>query len=171
MKTRYTVALSMIAGAALGGVAVQGVHAQLTAKKAYTISELEVLDAQAAPGVAQRVQAAQAEAGGRNLRTDGMLFSNRDRVAALALASKLPAVYPEAEFVAAGGLSSYGPSLPDLFRRAASYVDKILKGAKAGDLPIEQPTKFELAINLKTAQALGLTISREFQLRADEVIE
>jgi putative ABC transport system substrate-binding protein len=100
-----------------------------------------------------------------------MLFSNRDRVAALALASKLPAVYPEAEFVAAGGLSSYGPSLPDLFRRAASYVDKILKGAKAGDLPIEQPTKFELAINLKTAQALGLTISREFQLRADEVIE
>src|SRR5215831_16385218 len=71
MKTRYTVALSMIAGAALGGVAVQGVHAQLTAKKAYTISELEVLDAQAAPGVAQRVQAAQAEAGGRNLRTGG----------------------------------------------------------------------------------------------------
>ena len=103
--------------------------------------------------------------------TDGMLFSNRDRVAALALASKLPAVYPEAEFVAAGGLSSYGPNLPDLFRRAASYVDKILKGAKAGVLPIEQPTKFELAINLKTAQALGLTISREFQLRADEVIE
>jgi putative tryptophan/tyrosine transport system substrate-binding protein len=103
--------------------------------------------------------------------TDGMLFSNRDRVAALALASKLPAVYPEAEFVVAGGLSSYGPSLPDLFRRAASYVDKILKGAKASDLPIEQPTKFELAINLKTAQALGLTISREFQLRADEVTE
>jgi putative ABC transport system substrate-binding protein len=100
-----------------------------------------------------------------------MLFSNRDRVAALALASKLPAVYPEAEFVAAGGLSYYGPSLSDLFRRAASYVDKILKGTKAGDLPIEQPTKFELAINLKTAQALGLTISREFQLRADEVIE
>jgi putative ABC transport system substrate-binding protein len=103
--------------------------------------------------------------------TDGMLFSNRDRVASLALASKLPAIYPEAEFVAAGGLSSYGPSLPDLYRRAASYVDKILKGAKAGDLPIEQPTKFELAINLKIAQPLGLTISYEFQQRADEVIE
>jgi putative tryptophan/tyrosine transport system substrate-binding protein len=103
--------------------------------------------------------------------TDGMLFNERDRVVELALKSKLPAVYPEAEFVAAGGLSSYGPSLPDLFRRAASYVEKILKGARPGDLPIEQPTKFELAINLKTAQALGLVISREFQLRADEVIE
>jgi putative tryptophan/tyrosine transport system substrate-binding protein len=103
--------------------------------------------------------------------TDGMLFSQRDRVVELASKSKVPGVYPEAEFVVAGGLASYGPSLPDLFRRAASYVDKILKGAKAGDLPIEQPTEFELAINLKTAQALGLTISREFQLRADEVIE
>jgi putative ABC transport system substrate-binding protein len=103
--------------------------------------------------------------------TDGMLFSQRDRVAELALKSKRPGVYPEAEFVAAGGLASYGPSLPDLFRRAASYVDKILKGAKPADLPIEQPTKFELVVNLKTAQMLGLTISREFQLRADEVIE
>src|SRR5262249_2165413 len=103
--------------------------------------------------------------------TDGMLFSNRDRVAALALASKLPAVYPEAEFVAAGGVFSYGPHLPGLFRRAPNYLGTILQGAKAGDLPIEQPTKFELAINLETAQALGLTIIREFQLRADEVIE
>jgi putative ABC transport system substrate-binding protein len=103
--------------------------------------------------------------------TDGMLFSQRDRVAELALKNKRPGVYPEAEFVAAGGLASYGPSLPDLFRRAASYVDKILKGAKPADLPIEQPSKFELVVNLKTAQMLGLTISREFQLRADEVIE
>jgi putative ABC transport system substrate-binding protein len=103
--------------------------------------------------------------------TDGMLFSQRAGVTELALQSKLPAVYPEAELPAAGGLASYGPSLPDLFRRAASYVDKILKGAKPADLPIEQPTKFELVVNLKTAQALGLAISREFQLRADEVIE
>ena len=111
------------------------------------------------------------DARGVSTLSDAMLFSHRDRVAELALASKLPAIYPEAEFVAAGGLSSYGPSLPDLFRRAATYVDKILKGARPGDLPIEQPTKFELAVNLKTAQALGLAISREFQLRADEVIE
>jgi len=110
-------------------------------------------------------------ADGLSTFTDGMLFSQRDRVVELALKSKLPGVYPEAEFAAAGGLASYGPSLPDLFRRAASYVDKILKGAKPTELPIEQPSKFELVVNLKTAQALGLTISREFQLRADEVIE
>ena len=103
--------------------------------------------------------------------TDGMLASQRDLVVELALKSKRPGVYPEAEFVAAGGLASYGPSLPDLFRRAAGYVDKILKGAKPADLPIEQPSKFELVVNLKTARALGLAISREFQLRADEVIE
>ena len=103
--------------------------------------------------------------------TDGMLFSHRARVTELAVKSKLPAVYPEAGFPMTGGLASYGPSLPDLFRRAASYVDKIVKGAKPADLPIEQPTKFELVINLKTAKALGLAVSREFQLRADEVIE
>ena len=89
----------------------------------------------------------------------------------LALKSKLPAVYPEAEFATAGGLASYGPSLPELFHRAASYVDKIIKGAKPADLPIEQPAKFELVVNLKTAKSLGLPISRDFQLRADQLIE
>jgi putative ABC transport system substrate-binding protein len=83
----------------------------------------------------------------------------------------LPAVYPEAEFATAGGLASYGPSLSELFRRAADYVDKILKGAKPADLPIEQPTKFELVVNLKTAKSLGLPISHDFQLRADQLIE
>ena len=92
---------------------------------------------------------------------DGMLFSQRARVVELALKSRRPAIYPEAEFAAAGGLASYGPSLPDLFRRAAGYVEKILKGEKPADLPIEQPTKFELVVNLTTAQMLGLTISRE----------
>ncbi len=110
-------------------------------------------------------------AGGMVSLSDAMLFTQRDRVAELELKSRLPAVYPEAEFTAAGGLASYGPSLSDLFRRAGGYVDKILKGAKPATLPIEQPTKFELVVNLKTAKALGLAISRDFELRADEVIE
>jgi putative ABC transport system substrate-binding protein len=102
---------------------------------------------------------------------DAMLFSQRELVVTLALNNQLAAVHPEAEFVEAGGLVSYGASLADLFRRAASYVDKILKGTKPSVLPIEQPSKFELVINLKAARTLDLTISREFLLRADEVIE
>ena len=80
------------------------------------------------------------------------------RIVELAASHKLPAIYQSREFVAVGGLMSYGPDRNDLFRRAATYVDKILKGAKPADLPVEQPTKFELVVNLKTAQALGLTI-------------
>ena len=102
---------------------------------------------------------------------NAMLFSQRERVTALALTNKLAGVYPEIEFVQVGGLLSYGPSLADLFRRAATYVDKILKGTPPSQLPIEQPNKLELVVNVKTAQLLGLTISRDFSLRADEVIE
>jgi ABC-type uncharacterized transport system substrate-binding protein len=102
---------------------------------------------------------------------DGMLYSQRERVVTLARENRLASLHPETGFVEAGGLVSYGPSLPDLFLRAATYVDKILKGAKPADLPVEQPTKFELVVNLKAAQALGLTVGREFLLRADEVIE
>jgi putative ABC transport system substrate-binding protein len=89
----------------------------------------------------------------------------------LAAKYRLPAIYETGEYVRSGGLLSYGPSLMELFRRSATYVDKILKGAKPGDLPVEQPTKFELVVNLKTAKALGITIWESFLQRADEVIE
>ena len=100
-----------------------------------------------------------------------MLGAERRRVADLAVKNRLPTVHPGRGPVEAGGLMSYGANLADLHRRAATYVDKILKGAKPGDLPVEQPTKFELVINLKTAKALGLTIPQSLLLRADEVIQ
>jgi putative ABC transport system substrate-binding protein len=96
---------------------------------------------------------------------------HRARLAELAMKHRLPGIYENRDYVKAGGLMSYGPSFPDLFRRSASYIDRILKGAKPADLPIEQPTKFELVINLKTAKALGLTIPPSVLLQADEVIE
>jgi putative ABC transport system substrate-binding protein len=102
---------------------------------------------------------------------DVFTFVHRPRIVALAAKNRLPAIYSSRGAVEAGGLMSYGPQLRDLFRRAATYVDKILKGAKAGDLPVEQPTKFELVINLKTAKALGLTIPPSLLKRADDVIQ
>ena len=101
----------------------------------------------------------------------GAMFANeRGRLVDLVAKNRLPAVYPNRDYVDAGGLMSYGPDVADLWRRAATYVDKILKGAKPADLPVEQPTKFELVINLKTARALGLAIPQPVLGRADEVI-
>ena len=103
--------------------------------------------------------------------TDPILYSQRSQILDLAAGSRLPAMYPYRAFAEAGGLISYAPNDRDVFRRAASYVDRILKGANPGDLPVEQPTKFELVINLKTAKALGLTIPDKLLALADEVIE
>jgi putative tryptophan/tyrosine transport system substrate-binding protein len=98
-------------------------------------------------------------------------FTNRGRIATFAQRNRLPSMYANRDYVDAGGLMSYGPSAADLYRRAATYVDKILKGAPPADLPVEQPTKFELVINLKTAKALGLTIPQTLLLQANQIIE
>jgi putative tryptophan/tyrosine transport system substrate-binding protein len=102
---------------------------------------------------------------------DALVDALRARINTLALGARLPTIYPNREYLQAGGLMSYGPNFPDLFRRAAEFVDKILHGAKPGGLPVEQPTKFELVINLTAAKALGLTIPEAFLLRVDETIE
>ena len=112
-----------------------------------------------------------ARLGALTVLTSPMLFSERRRLVDLAATNRLPTVYTLREFVDAGGLMSYGPNAADLYRRAATYVDKILKGAKPSDLPVEQPTKFELVINLKTAKAFGLTIPPSLLARADHVVE
>ena len=98
-------------------------------------------------------------------------FANRAQIVSFAQRNRLPSMFPTKEYVDSGGLMSYGPSLVDLFRRAAGYVDKILKGAKPADLPVQQPTKFELVINLKTAKVLGLTLPQSLLRRADDVIQ
>jgi putative ABC transport system substrate-binding protein len=110
-------------------------------------------------------------AGGILVARDALVLAQRTQIAALAAKSRLPAVYGFRENVEAGGLMAYGASVSAMYRRAATYVDKILKGAKPADLPVEQPNKFELVINLKTAKALGLTIPPSLLQRADEVIQ
>jgi ABC-type uncharacterized transport system substrate-binding protein len=114
---------------------------------------------------------AQSANGGLILTASPLSAVHRDLIITLAAQYKLPAVYITRDFVAAGGLISYGPNFIDQFRRAAGYVDRILKGAKPADLPVQAPTKYELAINLKTAKALGLTVPQSILARADDVIE
>ncbi|HET9119110.1 MAG TPA: ABC transporter substrate-binding protein, partial [Solirubrobacterales bacterium] len=125
------------------------------------------------PGDLEGVFAAVTRARSDSLFVTGgpVLFNMRTQIARLALRHRLPSISAIIEDVEAGGLMSYGASLNDQWRRAATYVDKILKGAKPGDLPVEQPTKFELVINLKTAKALGLTIPPSLLARADQVLE
>jgi len=105
------------------------------------------------------------------LPTEPLVLTNRVRINTMALGARLPTMYSGREYVESAGLMSYGPNRPDLFRRAGDFVDKILHGAKPADLPVEQPTKFDLIINLTTAKALGLKVPESFLLRVDEVIE
>jgi putative tryptophan/tyrosine transport system substrate-binding protein len=147
---------------------VQKKHAEVAARALGV--ELQSLPVQSPDDFESAFRAARGADG--LLQPDDPLFLTHRRVLAeLAIRNRLPAVYGFREHVDAGGFMSYGAYFPDLYRRAATYVDKILKGAKPGDLPIEQPTKFELVINLKTAKALGLTIPPSLVARADEVIQ
>jgi putative ABC transport system substrate-binding protein len=125
------------------------------------------------PGELDRAFAAmrEARAGALIVESSSMLFTWRERLADLALKNRLPTVFAQRQYAEAGGLMAYSADFSDLFRRAATFVDKILKGAKPADLPVEQPTKWEFVINLKTAKALGLTIPPALLRRADEVIQ
>jgi putative ABC transport system substrate-binding protein len=141
-----------------------------TLAPAFKVS-LQILDARTPDDLDAAFAAASKErAGGMVVVQDAMFLGQRGRLAELAARSRLPAIYGIPEHAEAGGLMAYAANRPDIFRRAAIYIDKILKGAKPADLPVEQPTKFELVINLKTAKQIGLTIPPNVLARADKVI-
>jgi ABC-type uncharacterized transport system substrate-binding protein len=130
----------------------------------YDVRKAEDMERAFSSAIAQRVNAL-------SVGNDSVLIANRIQVVQLAARHRLPAIYATRDFVDAGGLLSYAAHYPDLYRRAAAYVDKIFKGATPADLPVEQPTKFEIVVNLKAASALGLTVPTTLLARADEVIE
>ena len=133
--------------------------------------EVAALEIQRAEDIAPAFEALKGHADALYVVVDPLINTNRVRINTLALAARLPTMHGFREHVEAGGLMSYGPNYPDLFRRAADFVDKILRGAKPADMPVEQPTKFDFVINVKTARALGLDIPPSLLARADEVIE
>ena len=133
--------------------------------------EIVPVDIKRAEDIAPAFDAFGGSAEALYVSTDPLIFSNINRINTLAVGARLPTIYNGKEYIELGGLMSYGPNYPHLFRRAADFVDKILRGAKPGDFPVEQPTKFDFAINLTTAKAIGLTIPPSLLARADEVIE
>ena len=133
--------------------------------------EVAPLVIQRAEDIAPAFQALKTRADALYVAVDQLVVANRTSILTSALSARLPTIFSTRDFVKAGALMSYGPSYTERFGRAADYVDKILRGAKPGDLPVEQPTKFELVINLTTAKALGLDVPYSLLHRADEVIE
>jgi putative tryptophan/tyrosine transport system substrate-binding protein len=129
------------------------------------------LEIRRAEDVAPAFQALKGQADALYIVSDGLVSANRTRIVTFALTARLPTMWPSREYLQPGGLLSYGPSFPDLFRRAAEITDKILHGAKPADIPVEQPTKFDFVINLTTAKALGLDVPQSLIARADEAIE
>jgi putative ABC transport system substrate-binding protein len=133
--------------------------------------EVATFEIRRAEDIAPGFEALKGRADALYIPPDALEDANRIRINTLVLGARLPTIYTQREYVIAGGLMSYGPNVPDLFRRAALYVDKILRGTKPADIPVEQPTKFDLIFNLTTAKALGLDVPPSLLVRADEVIE
>jgi putative ABC transport system substrate-binding protein len=133
--------------------------------------EVTPLEIRRAEDIAPAFEALKAQADALYVAVNALVTTNRTRIITLALGARLPTIFNTRDFVQAGALMSYGPNYPDMFRRAADLVDKILKGEEPANIPVEQPTKFDLAINLKTAKALGLDVPPTLLTRADEVIE
>ena len=133
--------------------------------------EVDTLEIWGAQDITPAFQGLKSRADALYVCTDGLANTNRIRINTLALGERLPTMHGSRDYVEAGGLMSYGPNFPDLFRRAADIVDKILHGAKPGDIPVEQPTKFDLVVSLTTAKALGLDVPVTLLTRADEVLE
>jgi putative ABC transport system substrate-binding protein len=160
--------------AVLGSSTLPG-HAQMLreterAARAFRV-QLQYLDVRGPKDIEAAFREASKGRADGGLVLGGPVYSHRTQVADLAVKNRLPVIFPQSEYVEDGGLMSYAPNYADLYRRAAVYVDKILKGAKPADLPVEQPTKFELVINLKTAKQIGLTIPPNVLVRADRVIK
>jgi putative tryptophan/tyrosine transport system substrate-binding protein len=164
---RSVAVLVNVANAPGGGAEVRAVN---TAARTLRL-EIITLEIRRAEEIEPAIETLNGKAGAVYVVQDPLFIATRDRISTSALSARLPTVHPPREFVEAGGLMSYGASFPDTFRRAADYVDKILKGTKPGDLPIEQPTKFELVLNQTTAKGLALNLSPALLARADEVIE
>jgi putative ABC transport system substrate-binding protein len=158
----------------IGNLGNPGIMLQLREVQAATRTlglEITTPEIRRAEDIAPAFEALKGHAEALYVASDPLLLANRVRFNTLVLTARLPAIYNSREWVEAGGLMSYGPNFLDLFRRAAGYVDKIPRGTKPGDIPVEQPTKFAFVLNLTTAKAIGLTIPESFLLRADEVIE
>jgi putative ABC transport system substrate-binding protein len=161
--------LAIMANVGAPGAVLEMREVQTTAR---TLGlEVTTLEIRQAEDIAPAIEALKSHADALYFATDPLLFTDRIRINTLAQSARLPTIYGSREYVESGGLMSYGANFADLFRRAGDYVDKILKGAKPADLPVEQPTKFDLVINLTAARALGLTVPPTLLARANEVIE
>jgi putative ABC transport system substrate-binding protein len=161
--------LAIIADVSYSGSVLETAEVQAAARKVGL--DVDVLEIRRAEDIVPAFEALKSGAQALYVCPDALVNANHARINTLALGARLPTIHPFRDYLGAGGFMSYGVNNADMFRRAGDFVDKILKGAKPADLPVEQPTKFELVINLTTAKALGLTIPETFLLRADEVIE